>query len=174
MALLGLVAQLCLTLWDPMDAAWSATVHEDSPGKNTGVGYYAVLQGIFPTQGSNPGLPHWRWILHQLSHHALDTSSIPGLGRPHMFLRMAFLNSMPKSIWMTDHLVFMSKMALSNWGSPKHSMCVWAGQTTRSESLFWCHWWLKVMSSWLSFCYFRVKLLSILREQHTSHSPDPS
>ena len=28
----------------------------DSPGKNTGVGCYALLQGIFPTQGSNPGL----------------------------------------------------------------------------------------------------------------------
>ena len=26
------------------------------------------LQGIFPTQGSNPGLPHYRWILYQLSH----------------------------------------------------------------------------------------------------------
>ena len=29
----------------------------NSPGKNTGVDCYAVLQGIFPTQGSNPGLP---------------------------------------------------------------------------------------------------------------------
>ena len=28
----------------------------DSPGKNTGVGYHALLQGIFPTQGSNPHL----------------------------------------------------------------------------------------------------------------------
>ena len=32
----------------------------DSPGKNTGVGCHFLLQGIFPTQGSNPGLPHWR------------------------------------------------------------------------------------------------------------------
>ena len=30
----------------------------DSPGKNTGVGCHALLQGIFPTQGLNPGLPH--------------------------------------------------------------------------------------------------------------------
>ena len=35
----------------------------DSPGKNTGVGCHALLQGIFPTQGSNPGLPHCRQIL---------------------------------------------------------------------------------------------------------------
>ena len=35
----------------------------DSPGKNTGVGYHFLLQGIFPTQGSNLGLPHWRQTL---------------------------------------------------------------------------------------------------------------
>ena len=40
----------------------------NSPGKNTGVGCHALLQGIFPTQGSNPGFPHCRWILYQLSH----------------------------------------------------------------------------------------------------------
>ena len=38
------------------------------PGQNTGVGSLSLLQGIFPTQGSNPGLPHCRWILYQLSH----------------------------------------------------------------------------------------------------------
>ena len=40
----------------------------DSPGQNTGVGSLSLLQGIFPTQGSNPGLAHRRWILYQLSH----------------------------------------------------------------------------------------------------------
>ena len=40
----------------------------NSPGQNTGLGGLALLQGIFPTQGSNPGLPHCRWILYQLSH----------------------------------------------------------------------------------------------------------
>ena len=40
----------------------------DSPGKNTGVGCHSFLQGIFPTQGSNPGLPHCRQILYRLSH----------------------------------------------------------------------------------------------------------
>ena len=33
------------------------------PDQNTGVGSCSLLQGIFPTQGSNPGLPHCRWIL---------------------------------------------------------------------------------------------------------------
>ena len=40
----------------------------NSPGQNTGVSCPSLLQGIFPTQGSNPGLPHCRQILHQLSH----------------------------------------------------------------------------------------------------------
>ena len=39
----------------------------DSLGQNTGVGSCSLLQGIFPTQGSNPGLPHCRRILYQLS-----------------------------------------------------------------------------------------------------------
>ena len=34
----------------------------DSPGQSAGVGSLSLLQGIFPTQGLNPGLPHCRWI----------------------------------------------------------------------------------------------------------------
>ena len=40
----------------------------NSPGKHAGVGSYFLLQGIFLTQGSNPGLPHCRQILYSLSH----------------------------------------------------------------------------------------------------------
>ena len=40
----------------------------NSPCQNTGVGSLSLLQGIFPTQGSNPGLPHCRQILYQLRH----------------------------------------------------------------------------------------------------------
>ena len=68
-AVLCLVSQSCLTLLRPhrlqptrLLCAW------DSPGKNTGVGCHALLQGIFPIQGSNPGLPHCRQILYHLSH----------------------------------------------------------------------------------------------------------
>ena len=39
-----------------------------SPGQNTGVCSLSLLQGIFPTQGSNPGLPPCRQILYRLSH----------------------------------------------------------------------------------------------------------
>ena len=40
----------------------------DSPGQNTRVGSHSLLQGIFPSQGSSPGLPHCRQILYPLSH----------------------------------------------------------------------------------------------------------
>ena len=40
----------------------------NSPGQNTGVGSLFLFQEIFPTQGSNPGPPHGRWILHQISY----------------------------------------------------------------------------------------------------------
>ena len=66
---LCLVTQSHLMLCDPMDCdSPGSSVHGDSPGKNTGVGCHALLQGIFPTQGLNPGLPHCRQILYHLSH----------------------------------------------------------------------------------------------------------
>ena len=52
------------------DSLWPHGLYSpwNSPGQNIGVGCHAFLQGIFPTQGSNPGLPHCRRILYQLSH----------------------------------------------------------------------------------------------------------
>ena len=68
-AVLCLVSQSCLTLCDPMDCSPpDSSVHGDSLGKNTGVGSLSRVQGIFPTQGLSPGLPHYRWILYHLSH----------------------------------------------------------------------------------------------------------
>ena len=56
-------------LCDPMDCSPpGSSVHGDSPGQNSGVGCHALLQGIFPTQGLNPGLSHCRQILYHLNH----------------------------------------------------------------------------------------------------------
>ena len=61
--------QSCLTLCNPMDCSPpGSSVHGDSLGKNTGMGSLFLLLWIFPTQGSNPGLPHCRQILYHLSH----------------------------------------------------------------------------------------------------------
>ena len=48
--------------------SWETIAVWNSPGQNTGVGSLSLLQGIFSTQGSNPGSPHCRQILYQLSH----------------------------------------------------------------------------------------------------------
>ena len=68
-AVLCLVAQLCLILCDPMDCILSDSfVHGDSPGKNTGVGCHALLQGTFPIQGLNSGLLYCRQIFYLMNH----------------------------------------------------------------------------------------------------------
>ena len=51
----------------------------NSPGQNTGVGRLSLLQGIFPTQGSNPGLPHCRRILYQLRHQGSPSGKVRAL-----------------------------------------------------------------------------------------------
>ena len=69
----------CLTLCGPMDySQWN------SLGQNPGVGTLPLLQGTFPTQGSNTGLWHCRQILYQLSHkgspRTLERVDIPSPG----------------------------------------------------------------------------------------------
>ena len=54
-----------MTLWTVVCKA----LLQDSPGRILEwVGCHALFQGIFPTQGSNPGLPHCRWIIYLMSH----------------------------------------------------------------------------------------------------------
>ena len=52
-----------------------SSIHRDSPGRNTGMGCYVLLHGIFPTQRSSPGLPHCRRILYHLSHQGSPTGN---------------------------------------------------------------------------------------------------
>ena len=98
-----LVAQLCLTLCDPHGVEPARLLHPcDFLGKNTGVGCHFLLQDIFLTQGSNPGLQLCKQTLYHLSHQgspkclwddfpggplaknlpadAREVDSIPGLG----------------------------------------------------------------------------------------------
>ena len=63
------VSQSCPTLCDPMDCAThQAPLSMGFSRKNTGVGCHFLLQGIFPTQGLNPGLPYCRQKLYHLSY----------------------------------------------------------------------------------------------------------
>ena len=61
--------QSCLTLCDPTHCSPPGSSGPwNSSGKNTGLSSHSLLQGIFPTQGLNPGLLHCRQILYHLSH----------------------------------------------------------------------------------------------------------
>ena len=62
------VSQSCLTLCDVMTVACQAPVSMEFSRQETGVGWHALLQGVFPTQGSNPSLLYCRPILYHLSH----------------------------------------------------------------------------------------------------------
>ena len=59
------------------DSLWPRELYSpwDSPGQNTGVSSLSLLQGIFPTQGSNPGLPCCRQSLYPLSHQGSPVSA---------------------------------------------------------------------------------------------------
>ena len=89
---LCLVPQSCLTLRSPMDCSPPGfSVPGDSPGNNAAMGCHAFPQGIFTTQRSNPGLPHYRWILYHLSrqgspNYGLISSVLNNFSRVHLFV----------------------------------------------------------------------------------------
>ena len=114
----GSVAQLCLTLCNPTDCSPPSSSDRTSQGKNTRVCCHFLPQGIFPTQGSNPGLLHWKAdslpLSHQeaqfsLSHHI--SSSAYKARLPVLSARVAAFTatftlsttawSSPSSIWLS-------------------------------------------------------------------------
>ena len=70
-----LVTQSCLTLQPRGLSPIRLLCPWDFPGKNTGVGCRSLLQGIFPTQGLNPGLLHCRQILYCVSHQSWESNA---------------------------------------------------------------------------------------------------
>ena len=112
-AVLCLVAQSCPTLCNPMDhSPPGSSVHRDSPGKNTGVGCYVLLQEIITTQGLNPGLLHCRWILycHFISLERLPPLSPSHLPRSSQSARLGSLlhSNFSPAIYVTHDSVYMS------------------------------------------------------------------
>ena len=88
-------AQSCLSgAWHGLLCPWNP------PGKNTGVGCYFLLQGIFLTQGLNLGLLHYRWTVYQLSHQ--DTT------------KYLYMNVYGSSI-LNSQKVETTQMATSRW-----------------------------------------------------------
>ena len=87
----------------------------NSPGQNTGVGSLSLLQGIFPTQGWNPGLPHCRQILYQLSHkkspRILEWVAYPfyrGSSWPRNWTRVSWIVGRFFTSWATREALYLS------------------------------------------------------------------
>ena len=117
-AVLCLVTQSCPNLCDPMDCSPpGSSVHVDSPGKNTGVGCHALLPGIFPTQGLNPGLLYCRrfftvWATMEVY------STI--LGKYVLFVDLSTLtDNLELNSWLYDGLYEASKRGQKKNQSPK-------------------------------------------------------
>ena len=66
------------SMWPMVSSSPGSSVHGNSSGKNTRVGCHVLLQGILPTQRSNPGLPHCRQILYWLSQKMYSLGEFPG------------------------------------------------------------------------------------------------
>ena len=85
----------------------------NSPGQITGVGSLSLLQGIFPTWGLNPGLPHCRWILYQLSRKGRSRQQINLLAQPGIWVDMKV--SFEKLWLQPDLLVNLGHISCNIW-----------------------------------------------------------
>ena len=100
------VAYSCPTLCNPMDCILAgSSIHGDSPGKNTGEGCHALLQGIFPIQELNLCLPHFRQVLYHLSHQ--------GSPKGALFIKAGNRNS--------NHMRGSGRI----WGQQSHTVLTW-------------------------------------------------
>ena len=102
-------AQSCLTL--QRNGLYRA---QNSPGQNTIVDSCSLLQGIFPNQGSNPGLPYYRQILYRLSHKIswVSCGMAKNFGKHQKYLMCCFFifvyrfsNVLYKRNWINYHCV---------------------------------------------------------------------
>ena len=134
---MSLATQSCPTLCDPIDYSPPGfSLCGDFPGKNTGVGCQVLLQGIFPTQGLNPGLQHCRQILYYLSHQGSLTSSLVA------------------RIWCFHH---PDPASISGW-EPKSYFKLLKVKATQGHSWHQELVLLALLLKWLHFCFTPVLL----------------
>ena len=124
------VTQSCLTLCDAMECSLlGSSIHGIFPGKDTGMSCHFLLQGIFPTQELNPGLPQCRQMLYPLSHQGSSQSQknafymIPATGMVKMFIRyrkawMNFLAYPTYDILIKENYAVFNKISAywERWG----------------------------------------------------------
>ena len=146
-----LVAQSCLTLHNPMDcSSLGSSVHGILPGKDTGVGCHSLLQGIFPTQGSNLSLLYCRQMLYHLSHQGSPNDS--SFGRDQNVLESASVDDC-LILWMYYNTpLWMNYIHLYGW-----TVCMWSDYNkavlkTKNQLIISQNPWVRNQGmAWLSF-----------------------
>ena len=105
----------------------------NSPGQNTGVGSCSLLQGIFPTHGSKPGLLYCRQILYQQSHQ----------GSPRILERVAYPFSSGSSQWRNQTGVScIAGRFFTSWATREAPMPskISAKKAKEAKKLSYYHW----------------------------------
>ena len=146
--------QSCLTLWDAMDCSPPGSfVHGDSPGKNTGVSCPALLQGVFPIQGSNL-ISYVSYIGRLTLYHSVQSvqslSHVQLFATPWIAARQASLSPTPRvysylcpsSGWchpaISSSVVPFSSCPQSlpaSWSFPMSQLFTWGGQSIGVSAL---------------------------------------
>ena len=102
----------------------------NSPGQNTGVGNCSLLQGIFPTQGLNPGLPHCKRILYQLSYQGIERhctqSSLQAATYP-----MQLISSLAGDTWRKPEILYRKEGIFINSTCHLKALIFVCWQTTK-------------------------------------------
>ena len=152
--------QLCPTLCNPMDCSPLLLCPCNSPGKNTEVGCHSLCQGIFLTQGSNPGPLHCRQILYCLSHqgssylhkHTLSNTLLPFITLTYYVLDQLRMRKISFyfafSYWFFDAFPFCMQIQIS---IVYHFPSLWKGISYKAGLL---------ATNSLSFCCLRMSLFS--------------
>ena len=165
---------LCQSLWlcesescsVISDSLWPRRLYclWNSPGQNTGVGSLSLLQGIFPNQGSNPGLWHCRRILYQLNHQ----------GSPRILEWVTYPFS-SRSSWPRDWngVSFIAGGFFTNWAIreaslPDHITCLLrnlsAGQEARDRTGHGTTDWLQIRKGVCQGCILSPCLFNFYAE----------
>ena len=160
------VTQLCLTLCGPMDCI----VHGDFSGQNTGVGSLSLLQRIFPTQGSNPGLPLCRQILYHLSHQGSKRDQ--NLWYPlHKFLCL----TITKSILYAGIVIFtMLQRSFPTWKLSSFTSnllgkrCISQGKKKKKQEKCKGSYWTRI---WLLWSWYALEEVSKWQDVKGSSLP---
>ena len=171
------VFQSCMTLW-PHGLWPTRLLHPwDFPGKNTGVGCHFLLQGIFPTQGLNPGLLHCRQTLYPLSHQGSPTVYVPLPNKNPIASQISRIR--PKELLGSSHPFFAS--ALQSMSRAMVTKICY--QTWIAWPLLCVGWIMKVALTWQCCCkifhdglsqkvfiYQRIIILIVTYPHHPTHS----